>query len=47
MFLGMASFLYTAFATSVPQDFETEEYILSNLGGQLFDSLKIACVFHQ
>jgi hypothetical protein len=40
MFLGMASFFYTAFATAVPEDFQTEEYILCYLGEQLFDSLK-------
>ncbi len=32
MFLGMASFLYTAFATAVPQDYQTEEYALFHSG---------------
>ena len=26
MFLGMASFLYTAFVTALPEDWQTEEY---------------------
>jgi hypothetical protein len=46
MFLGMASFLYTAFATAIPEDFETEEYTFDHLGEQLFDSLKIGYVLH-
>lgn len=47
MFLGMGSFLYTAYATAIPEDFETEEYILDDLGAQLFDSSKIGSTLHQ
>ena len=46
MFLGMASFFYTAYATAIPEDFQTEEYLFHYLGEQLCDSLKIDCVLH-
>lgn len=32
MFLGAASFLFTAFATAVPEDYQTEEYVFSHSG---------------
>jgi hypothetical protein len=46
MFLGMASFLYTAYATAIPEDFQTEEYFLHYLGEQLCDSSRIGCMLH-
>ena len=42
MFLGMASFLYTAFVLSVPADFETEEYVAFHAGAPRCDSSRTA-----
>lgn len=38
MFLGMASFLFTAFATAIPEDYQTEEYAFTHSGAPPFAS---------
>lgn len=42
MFLGMASFLYSAFVFSVPADHQTEEYAVSHAGAPRCGSSRTA-----